>query len=99
FGSTAAGTARADSDVDLLVVGDSVDTRALHRGLAEAGLLMGREVNPVRYSRTELATRLAGGTRFVREALAGPKAWVAGTASVVAPIAIAAGIPFTADSA
>ncbi len=97
YGSTAASTARSDSDVDLFVVGDSIDTRALHRALAEAGLLMGREVNPVRYTRTELAARLAAGTRFVREALTGPKAWVAGTASAVAPIAIAAGIPFAAE--
>lgn len=98
YGSTAAGAARADSDVDLFVVGDSIDTRALHRALAEAGLLMGREVNPVRYTRTQLAARLAAGTRFVREALAGPKAWVAGTPSAVAPIAIAAGVPFAAES-
>lgn len=98
FGSTAAGTARSDSDVDLFVVGDSIDTRTLHRALADAGLLMGREVNPVRYTRTELAARLAAGTRFVREALAGPKAWVAGTPSAVAPIAIAAGVPFAPES-
>lgn len=99
FGSIAAGTPRSDSDVDLFVVGDSVDARALHRASAEAGLLMGREVNPVRYTKMELATRLAGGTRFVREALTGPKAWVAGAASAVAPIAIAAGIPFPAEPA
>lgn len=93
FGSTAAGTARPSSDVDLFVVTDDDDPRQLYRAINEAGLLIGREVNTVRYTKTDLAHRLAGGSRFVREALAGPKAWVAGSAGAIAPIAIAAGVP------
>lgn len=95
FGSTAAGSARQDSDIDVLVVAaDAVDTRALHRGLAEVGLLLEREVNPVRYTPQELARRLAGGTRFVREVLEGPRVWVAGSPAAIAPIAAAAGVRF-----
>lgn len=94
FGSTAAGTARPDSDVDLFVVGDALDARAFHRAVHEAGLLLGREVNPVKYTRAGLAGRLAAGTRFIREVMAGPKTWVAGDPDAIAPIAIAAGVPF-----
>lgn len=94
FGSIAAGTARPDSDVDLFVVGDALDSRRFHRAVNEAGMLLGREVNPVKYTKTELAQRLAGGARFLRETLSGPKEWVAGTPEAIAPIAIAAGVPF-----
>jgi DNA-binding Lrp family transcriptional regulator len=98
FGSTTAGTARRTSDVDLFLVADDVDLRQLHRAINEAGLLLGREVNAVRYTKTDLAHRLASGARFVREALAGPKAWVAGSSDVIAPIAIAAGVPLPAEA-
>ena len=46
FGSVAAGTAKADSDVDLLVVGD-LGLRALAPRLRPAAERLGREINPV----------------------------------------------------
>ena len=98
FGSTAAGNDRADSDVDLFVIADDLDARMFHRVVAEAGLVLAREVNPVKYTKAELARRLAGRTTFVREALAGPKRWVAGNPSAIEPIAIAAGVPFVVEN-
>ena len=83
FGSEARGAARPDSDVDVLVVGDAIDTRAMHRRLVEAALLMGREINPLRYSRAQFAERLRSGAGFVRDVLRGPKAWVAGSAAAL----------------
>lgn len=46
FGSVAAGTAKADSDVDLLVIGD-LGLRALAPRLRPAAERLGREINPV----------------------------------------------------
>jgi predicted nucleotidyltransferase len=92
FGSTARGTDRADSDIDLLVVEDpAVDRRKLLSQLAEAGLLLGREVNAVRYTLQALGERLGNpahpAASFVRTTLAGPKRWVAGDASEIARLA------------
>jgi predicted nucleotidyltransferase len=97
FGSSANGTARPDSDIDVFVVQDvAADPKVLHRQLAEAAMLLGREVNPTRYSIQKLAERLGNhalpGSRFAREVLAGPKQWVAGTPEALAPVALAAGI-------
>ena len=97
FGSFARGTQRSDSDVDLFVVeAADVDRKKLFRQLGEVELVLGREVNAVRYTQLSLAERLGRkqhpGSSFVIEALTGPKRWVAGRASTIAPIAISAGI-------
>ncbi|MDB4873934.1 MAG: putative nucleotidyltransferase [Gemmatimonadetes bacterium] len=97
FGSSAKGTARPDSDIDVFVVeGVAADPKALHRQLGEAAVLLGREVNPTRYTLEKLAERLGNhalpGSRFVREVLTGPKQWVAGTPDALTPVALAAGI-------
>jgi predicted nucleotidyltransferase len=97
FGSAAAGQQRDDSDIDVLVVDSAVcDTKMLLRRLAGVGVLLGREVNPVRYSSGSLAERLGDPSHparaFVRQVLSGPKAWVAGSASSIEPIAVAAGL-------
>lgn len=99
FGSTAKRSARPGSDVDVLVVEDAtVDRKALHRQFAETALLLGREINPTRFTVEKLAERLGNrtlpGSRFVREVLTGPKQWVAGAPETLRAIALAAGIPF-----
>lgn len=98
FGSTARKSARPDSDVDIFVVEDpAVDRKALHRQLAEAALLLGREVNPTRYTLEKLAERLGNrtlpGSQFVRDVLVGPKQWIAGMPAALRPLVLAAGIP------
>lgn len=54
FGSAARGAARADSDVDLWVVG-RCDYAALLQACAAAGERLGQPVNPVLYAPAELA--------------------------------------------
>jgi predicted nucleotidyltransferase len=98
FGSTAKGSARADSDIDLFIVEvPEMDSKALHRQLAEAAVLLNREINSTRYTVDKIAERLANtaltGSRFIREVFAGPKQWVVGSPEVIAPVAVAAGIP------
>ncbi len=98
FGSTALGTQRSDSDVDLFVLETpQVDRRALLRQVVEAGLLLGREVNTLCYTEQSLAERLGDsshpGAAFMREVLTGPKRWVAGSPATLVPLATAAGLP------
>jgi predicted nucleotidyltransferase len=98
FGSMAAGRIHDGSDIDLLVVEQpSLDRRELNRRTAEMGLLLGRQVNTVRYTPEALAERLGNQSDpawgFVHEVLRAPKKWVAGTADALVPLAMAAGIP------
>jgi predicted nucleotidyltransferase len=102
FGSCATGSARPDSDVDVFVVETpAVDRRALHRQLAQVGLVLNREVNAVRYTAQALGDRLGNAAhpahRFTRAALDGPKLWVAGSADRLSPLAAAAGLSRSAE--
>lgn len=92
YGSVARCEAGQDSDIDIFVVGDRIDRPALYANLAELGVVLGKEVNSIRYSKAELAHRLAAKTRFIREVLGGEKLWVAGNEGEIAPLATAAGV-------
>jgi predicted nucleotidyltransferase len=97
FGSTAEGTQKQHSDIDLFVLEDAeLDRNRLLRQLAEVELLLEREVNPVRYTPQTLAERLGDpdhpAWQFIRNVLTGPKRWIAGAASSIAPLATAAGL-------
>ena len=94
FGSTARGTQRDDSDIDLFVLEEpTVDSRKSLRQLAEVEMLVSREINVIRYTPQTLGLRLGDpkhpAWRFVRETLMGPKVWIAGAASAIAPLAAA----------
>ena len=98
FGSMATGRIHDESDIDLLVVEQpSLDRRELNRRTAETGILLGRQVNTVRYTPEALAERLGNKSDpawgFVHEVLRAPKKWVAGAADALVPVATAAGIP------
>jgi predicted nucleotidyltransferase len=77
FGSVAKGEPRADSDIDLLVIGD-VTLRELVSALGQAQRRLGREVNPTIYTPGEFAEKAAKGQPFVRNVLSGPKLLVIG---------------------
>jgi hypothetical protein len=100
YGSQASGRARPDSDVDVFVLGDALDKKAVLRAFAEVGLLTGRQVNPGFYSYLKLAECLgqadSASRRFLQDVLTGPKTWIAGAADALRPIVVAAGIPTAA---
>ena len=76
YGSMAAGEGGADSDVDLMVVGD-VDDMALHNALSEAEETLARPVNYTLMSAEEFGRRsLEEG--FISRVLRGPKLAVIG---------------------
>jgi predicted nucleotidyltransferase len=103
FGSTAEGTARPDSDIDLFVIeSPSIEARELNARLVHIGLVLERQVNAVRYTPQALGERLGDpqhpAYHFVRQTLTGPKLWVAGSLEAIRPLAAAAGVPLSGSS-
>lgn len=77
YGSLAKGEVRADSDVDVLVVGD-VSFADVVSALAPAQTALRREVNPTVYSPKEFSEKVASGNHFLTQVMAGPKLFVIG---------------------
>lgn len=78
FGSIASGEAKAESDVDLFVVGD-VTLRKLARPLAGASEILEREVNPVILKPAEFERRRQRGEHFLSHVLDSPRLFIIGT--------------------
>jgi len=77
FGSMASGLVTAGSDVDLLVVG-SAGLREVVRRLAPVQETLGREINPVVWTRAEFERRRAAKDAFLLRVRAGPRLPVVG---------------------
>jgi predicted nucleotidyltransferase len=77
FGSYARGEQDADSDIDLLIIGD-VSLRELTPGLKQAEHEMGRQVNIAVYSEKEWRERRLDGNPFVTDVLKGQKVFIIG---------------------
>lgn len=80
YGSVAKRQDTAASDVDLIVVSDSVSYADLFELLEPVSAKLGRAVNPTVYSRRELKKRVKAKNSFVTRVLAQPKVWIYGTA-------------------
>lgn len=78
YGSVAKGTDRAESDIDLLVVSDSLTYADLFGALESAGRRLGRKINVTLYSPEELTKRARAKNSFVTRVLAQPKMWIMG---------------------
>lgn len=77
FGSTASGSAKPGSDIDLLVVGE-VKLAELARALYPAQEALGREINPKVYRRAEWDRLVSQGDAFAREVTRKPRIDVVG---------------------
>lgn len=77
FGSVAAGTDKAGSDVDLMVVGPT-SLRQVSRRVSEVVESIGREVNPHVMTEAELAEKRRRGDHFMKTVLAAPRLFVIG---------------------
>ncbi len=78
YGSTASGKARAESDVDLMIVGD-VGLERIARVFQGIETRLGRQVNPTVYTVPDFKQRLTEESRFLRAVLGSPVLFVQGT--------------------
>jgi predicted nucleotidyltransferase len=65
FGSTARGTARRDSDIDMLVIGRVSDERAVRRRLSEACARYDRRIDAVVMTAEEVEAGMESGDQIV----------------------------------
>lgn len=77
FGSLAATRERAESDVDLMVIGE-VGHRAVATPLRKAGEQIGREINPHFFTEEDFLARLAAADHFLGDVMAKPKLFIIG---------------------
>ena len=85
FGSVAQGKERANSDVDLLVVG-AVSFAAVVAALSRAGERLRREVNPVVMTAAAFEAKRASRDRFVARVVREPKIFLLGDAGEFAEL-------------
>jgi len=78
YGSVAKGQDTAKSDIDLMVVSDSLSHADLFGALEGATQRLGRTVNPTVYSRQELDKRIRADNAFIKRVLSQPMLWVIG---------------------
>lgn len=81
FGSVAKRNDTASSDIDLMVLSDSLTYADIVGALHPLIEQLGREINPTLYSRAELAKRIKQENAFVARVLEQPKLWVIGSES------------------
>jgi predicted nucleotidyltransferase len=78
YGSVAKREDRVTSDIDLMVVSDSLTYADVFEALEPFQDKLGRSVQPTVYSSKEFARRVKDGNAFVTRVLAQPKLWITG---------------------
>ena len=84
FGSIAKREDNASSDVDLLVVSETLTFAELFGAIEGAARQLGREINPTVYSPRELATLRRKKNAFVERVMAQPRIWIVGDEDALA---------------
>lgn len=79
FGSIANGAETAESDIDLMVIGDAIQPSDVYAAVRKAQNELRRELNPTVYRTEEFRRKLASGGHFVRSVVAGPKTFIIGS--------------------
>ena len=77
FGSIASGSEQADSDLDLMILGE-ISLRILTGLLADLRRTLGREINPHVLKVEEFSDRCTRGEHFVSTVLSSPKLFIKG---------------------
>lgn len=78
YGSVAKAADRAASDIDLMLVSDSLSYGEVFGALERAANQLGRPVNPTVYTAAEFAKRTSEENAFVTRVLEQPKIWIIG---------------------
>jgi predicted nucleotidyltransferase len=79
YGSVAKRRDTAASDIDLMVLSDTLSYADVFKVLDPLGTRLGRSVNPSVYSRAEWVKRVRAGNAFANRVLAQPKLWIIGS--------------------
>ncbi|HEV7589017.1 MAG TPA: nucleotidyltransferase domain-containing protein [Longimicrobium sp.] len=84
FGSLARGDARPDSDVDVLIYGETIESKSLSAASRNIALSLDRCVDVKLYDDvSDFLTDSRPGAGFLPHALAGPKIWLIGSESAL----------------
>jgi predicted nucleotidyltransferase len=78
YGSIAQGTEHANSDIDLMLVGDDITYSAVIALLAPAEQQLGRKINPTLYTAAEFTDRKIKHQPFIKRVMEQPKLWLKG---------------------
>jgi predicted nucleotidyltransferase len=79
YGSVAKATDRSGSDIDLMVISDSLTYGDVFGALERVARTLGRPVNSTVYSAAEFAKRTREENAFVTRVLEQPKVWIIGS--------------------
>lgn len=79
YGSLAKGADTANSDIDLMVISDTLTYAEVMGALEPAIGTLGRPVNPTVYTRKQWSKRGKDGNAFVKRVRAQPKIWLIGS--------------------
>ncbi len=79
YGSVAKKTDTASSDIDVMLVSDSISYADVFPALEELSSGWGRKIEPTIYSVNELKHRIESDNSFVRRVLDQPKLWLVGS--------------------
>lgn len=78
FGSIAKQEDTAQSDVDLLVVTDTLGYSDVFGALEDAAQILGRKINPALYTAADFRARLREDNAFINRVMQQPKIWLIG---------------------
>lgn len=79
YGSIAKGSDTTFSDIDLMIISDSVSYADVFTALSTLSRTLGREVNPTIHTRDELDQGLKAKNSFMTRVMAQPKLWIIGS--------------------
>lgn len=79
YGSIAKDQASASSDIDLMVIADSLAYADLMAALQSAEVALGRTVNPTIYDMVQFDHRRKAGNAFIVRVMEQPKIWIKGS--------------------
>lgn len=83
FGSIAKQQDTSSSDVDLMIISESLTHSDVFTLLESATRELGREVNPSVYTPQEMKKRVKEGNAFMKRVLEQPKLWIVGDDGVI----------------
>ena len=83
YGSVAKRMDTASSDIDLMLISDTLSYGETFSALEETTGRLNRAVNPTVYSRAEFKRRLLENNAFVKRVLSQPKLWITGNDEVL----------------